>query len=128
MPASLSGSYQDSHGGFHGDGLAFGQIVFSAADGADIAAMLSSRESWQPFPISENLTALLYGDVERQSILTDTGILPEIQEGYWYFYDRFPQSTDRSSDRELLSRAAYNFTAALYDVQQYTLYYIEFDT
>jgi hypothetical protein len=54
--------------------------------------------------------------------------IPEITNGYYYFYDRFEDSSDPLNDSELLERSSYNFTLAIYDADSQILYYCEVDT
>jgi hypothetical protein len=122
----------DSHGGFHGDGLLFAQI--SIADDS-VGTLLSQRDEWKSLPLSENLTALVYGVATEAGqtgpYLTNDAnepVFPEIQNGYYYFEDRHSKSTDPYDDTDVLERASFNFTLAIYDTDTDTLYYAEFDT
>lgn len=122
----------DSHGGFHGDGMAMMQFAF---DDDNALAEIEKNDHWNSMPLSKNVTALVYGiDEDTSSIgpyLTDekgSTIIPEIQNGYYYFYDRHSESNDPYSDENILGRASFNFTLALYDADNNVLYYVEFDT
>lgn len=125
-------SDSDSHGGFHGDGMMFQAISF---DDNNVLDEIKDNDNWKPMPLSENITALVYGvDDEVSSIgpyLTDengNAIIPEIQNGYYYFYDRHSESKDPYNDEYVLGRASFNFTLSLYDSDNHVLYYVEFDT
>jgi hypothetical protein len=122
----------DSHGGFHGDGLLFAQI--SIADDS-VGAILSQRDEWKPLPLSENLTALVYGITTETSqtgpYLTNEDnepVFPEIQNGYYYFEDRHAKSIDPYDDTDVFGRNSYNLTVAIYDTDTNMLYYAELDT
>lgn len=122
----------DSHGGFHGDGMLFQQISFEDSKFSD---EIKYNDGWKPMPLSQNMEALVYGiEVDTSSIgpyLTDESgdtIIPDIQNGYYYFYDRHSESKDPFSDKDILNRASFNFTLALYDSDNRVLYYVEFDT
>ena len=122
----------DSHGGFHGDGMLFQQISFGDSKLSD---EIKDNDGWKPMPLSQNMEALVYGiEVDTSSIgpyLTDESgntIIPDIQNGYYYFYDRHSESKDPYSDKDILNRASFNFTLALYDSDNRVLYYVEFDT
>ena len=122
----------DSHGGFHGDGMLFQQISFEDSKFSD---EMKDNDGWKPMPLSQNMEALVYGiEVDTSSIgpyLTDESgdtIIPDIQNGYYYFYDRHSESKDPFSDKDILNRASFNFTLALYDSDNRVLYYVEFDT
>lgn len=116
----------------HGDGMLFQQISFE--DG-EVSIEIKDNGNWNPLPLSENIEALVYGIEEGTSIigpyLTDENgdtILPDIQNGYYFFYDRHSESETPYSDEDVLSRASFNFTLALYDCDNHVLYYVEFDT
>lgn len=122
----------DSHGGFHGDGMMFQQILF---EDSDLSDEIKDNGNWNPMPLSENIEALVYGIEEGTSsigpFLTDESgnpIIPDIQNGYYYFYDRHSESKEPLSDEDVLSRASFNFTLAVYDSDNHILYYVEFDT
>lgn len=122
----------DSHGGFHGDGMLFQQISF---EDSKLTDEIKDNDGWKPMPLSQNMEALVYGiEVDTSSIgpyLTDESgdtIIPDIQNGYYYLYDRHSESKDPFSDKDILNRTSFNFTLALYDSDNHVLYYVEFDT
>lgn len=122
----------DSHDGFHGDGMLFQQISFEDSKFSD---EIKYNDGWKPMPLSQNMEALVYGiEVDTSSIgpyLTDESgdtIIPDIQNGYYYFYDRHSECKDPFSDRDILNRASFNFMLASYNSDNRVLYYVEFDT
>ena len=125
-------SEEDSHGGFHGDGSTIVEIQFKEDT---IVEVIMEQGDWKVLPLTENLAALVYGIHSENSSVgpmvhdgTGTPIIPAIENGYYYFYDRHTESIDSGDDFEVLGRASYNFTIAIYDTDKQTLYYIEFDT
>ena len=125
----------DSHGGFHGDGMK--DVVLSFSD--DLSGQIVGSDGWKPLPLSQNLTALVYGirwesdDATYQvgPYLTDDNnnpVIPQIENGYYYFLDRHSKSVDSYDDSDVLERHSYNFTIAIYDSNTDTLYYAEYDT
>ena len=125
-------SESDTHGGFHGDGDRVIEIQFSDTF---FSNQLKENEEWNAMPLTENLTALVYGlHTETSSIgpmihsEDNVPVVPEIENGYYYFRDRHSQSTDTKDDTNVLSRASYNFTIAIYDTDTQKLYYLELDT
>ena len=60
--------------------------------------------------------------------LAEKADIPEIEEGYYYFIDRFSETKDKYSDEDLLNRYSFNFTIVLFDNKTNILYYYEFDT
>ena len=125
----------DSHGGFHGDGMRVVALAFSN----DLSGQIVGSDGWKPLPLSQNLTALVYGlrwesdDAAYQvsPYLTDDNrdpVIPQIENGYYYFLNRHSKSVNSYDDSDVLERYSYNFTIAIYDVDNDTLYYVEFDT
>lgn len=55
-------------------------------------------------------------------------MIPEVENGYWFFYDRHCESMDLSSDASIHQRSSWNFTLAVYDADTKMLYYFELDT
>lgn len=115
---------RDTHGGFHGDGTYY--LTLDCSQNKEVAMELVN--SWNAFPLSQNLQTILYGSETRSSLLAEETNFPEIKNGYYYFCDRHSGSTDASDDTNLFSRASYNFTLAIYDSDTDRLYYVEFDT
>ena len=125
-------SKSDSHGGFHGDGSAVIEIQLKDTS---ISDQIKDNEDWNALPLTENLTALVYGIQKEDSsvgpmIHSGDGapVIPEVENGYYYFLDRHSQSTNPKDDSGVLGRASYNFTIAIYDADCQTLYYMELDT
>lgn len=126
------GINNDSHGGFHGDGISFMSISFPDDS---IVEEISANNDWKTLPLSENLTALVYGTATENKwtgpYLTDEegeSVFPEIQNGYYCFIDRHTESTDKHDDTNVFERHSFNFTIAIYDTDTDTLYYAELDT
>lgn len=122
----------DDHGGFLGDGTAYMRLQFSDEN---CLTAIRQASGWKQLPLSENLTALVYGFQSGSASIgpyldDENGepLIPEIQNGYYYFYDRHSESQDPLDDTDVLSRNSYNFTIAIYDADSHTLYYCEFDT
>ncbi len=119
---------QDSHGGFHGDGMTALQVVIPGLT-------IPESPNWHPLPLSENLRRAFYGSVKDgwtyDALFTDDSgrsLLPQVDNGCWFFSDRHSQSTDSADDTGLFSRYSWNFTAAVYDSDTDTLYFFRFDT
>ena len=52
---------------------------------------------------------------------------PQVEQGYYSFRDRYAEQYPDDT-HPLLQRFSYNYTAALYDTENSTLYYYELDT
>lgn len=113
----------DTHGGFHGDSRTFAELQGQV--------QIPESKYWHQLPLTENLSAAIYGGPERSSFFQDeTGspILPPVENGCYYFCDRHPNTLDPASDASLYQRGSYNFTLAVYDEDTKILYYFELDT
>lgn len=105
---------EDSHGGFHGDGLTRAEIEL---DG--LSERLADAPGWRVLPMSQN-AARAVGVFGAEGAAA--------KEGWYYLYDRHSESSDPYDDTDLCSRASWNFTAAIYDSRQGRLYFYKFDT
>lgn len=126
---------KDTHGGFHGDGNTYVEIRFGNESGTFLADAMSDNGDWHAFPLSNNLQAVVYGRVDGNMqygpyITDDEGeaIIPRVEHGYYYFYDRHSESNNPKDDTKLLSRSSLNFTIALYDTDNNKLFYDKLDT
>ena len=121
--------YQDSHGGFHGDGETFAVITLPRIAALEAESRMSyGAPWWRPLPLTEELERVLYGDGENKALfLSGIGdpLLPEVKNGWYFFYDE--QGTPYVEE-SLFSRSSFNFTLAVYDPAHYTLYYFVLDT
>lgn len=119
-------SHEDTHGGMGNDGHTFTVISFS-----DDHCPRGLQGNWNPLPLTENLSVLLYGGKTRGPALTDEEgkcRIPVIEEGYYTFRDRHPEAEDPTSDFAIFRRHSFNYTIGLYDTETKTLYYFKEDT
>lgn len=129
----------DTHGGMS-DGTEYWQVKLSPEDAQALEARAEKGEGWHPLPVSEDMRILLYGTesvewtsdgqvISQGPYLTDdsTGepLLPQVEEGYWFFCDDQTGSWETAG---VLDRYSFNFTAAVYDRETQTLYCGELDT
>ena len=121
-------SHSDDHGGFHGDGTL--SISWEFPDNSQ-EEILKTAPHWKPLPLTEELEQVFYLRVSGgPKLYGENGeqLLPEIENGWYFFYDRHSESKDPYDGSETAGRFSYNFTAALYDADTNRLYYTEFDT
>lgn len=116
----------DTHGGFHGDGTYY--LILDCSQNKEKA--LENVKGWKELPLSKNLELIMYGDESGRYgyNLAEEANIPKIENGYYYFCDRHSERTDTSDDSNLLSRASFNFSLAIYDSDTDRMYYVEFDT
>ena len=133
LGVDLTGGVQlaasDSHDGFLGDGLTFAALKFSDDR---LARQLENREDWRPLPLGRTVTALVYGLEEGNRswgpyVTGEDGqaLIPPVENGRYYFLDR---QSDAGRGEGVLERRSFNFTVALYDADQNTLYFVAMDT
>ncbi len=130
IPASTI-IYIDTHGGFHGDGAAYAEVVLPDRFAEQAASVMTERGGWRAFPLSENVAAAIYGDDSHTALFEIDGDIPApppITSGYWRFIDRHSESGDPSDDTGLHDRYSYHFTVILYDAETNILYFYLLDT
>ena len=132
IPKIINIEHMDDHGGFHGDGEKFAKIEFDNNNGLNVLTQIEKNDRWKKMPLTENLNLIMYGggkdNVEYAYNIAKKSGIPEIKNGYWYFIDRHSESKHPEKDMELFDRHSFNFTISLYDADNNTLYYLEFDT
>jgi len=106
--------FENSHGGFHGDGLTTAVVEL---DGLE--EKLEVVPGWKPLPMSDNAARAV-------NMLKGEGAA--VGQGFYYLYDRHHESKDPYDDTELNNRYSWNFIAAVYDSQYGRLYFYELDT
>lgn len=106
--------FENSHGGFHGDGLTEAEV-----DLKGMAEKLEGASGWKPLPMTENAA---------QAFQICAGEDSRAVQGWYFLYDRHSESTDPYDDTELHSRFSWNFTLAVYDNQQERMYFYKLDT
>lgn len=126
----------DSHGGFLGDGTSF--YAMKCPDGS-VREQIAGSGEWRAFPLSDCMKVILWGQRDEEHdfaplIIRDNDwdhpLVPEVENGYWFFRDRHSDATDPKDESQALddSRPSYNFTVAVYDADTDTLYFAELDT
>jgi hypothetical protein len=120
----------DTHSG-NGDGYTFVKISFDNTCASVFESAVDSNSNWKPLPLSCNLQEVVYGQGRRGPYLTDTQdnvLMPSIENGYWYFYDRYEGGGNHHDDCTILVRPSFNFTIAIYDKDEHFLYFCRYDT
>lgn len=119
---TTASDYFDSHGGFHGDGILFIKYHFFDETGK---AEVAKSEKWRDLPLSETGEEIVGGFLnDRES----EPLIPQIENGRWFFEDRHPERNNPADDSEVLNRNSVNFTFAIFDYDTNTLYFAMMDT
>ena len=120
-------SYEDTHGGFHGDGITLIALQFNDSS---VLEAIRKDSHWKKFPLNETTQALVYGLEDNASqigpfLSNEDGnpMVPEIQNGYYILIDR-----QSETNTDILERSSFNFTIGLYDSDTNILYFCEMDT
>lgn len=121
LPEADHWEYFDDHGGFLGDGKLLVMLCFSDEDGVLVEERIKSRgDLWNEGPFDDYLGGILYRNGRPAK---EAGWPRSPQNAYWFFKDRHSQQ-----EKALDERHSWNYTAALYDADTDTLYYLEYDT
>lgn len=127
--------YWDNHGAMS-DGVSYWKVELSQKDADALGERAQTGEGWHPLPVNEDMETLLYGRQWQEGTesfgsgpyLTDKDgqpLLPQVKEGYWFFYD---DQTETYETAGVTERASLNITAAVYDSQTRTLTCGKLDT
>ena len=124
VPFSVELEYKDSHGGFHGDGECLVKVIFSEEQAQKFKEKIEKNSHWKQLPMPERLQSKVSLDAEEGMNI------PVIKNGYYFFLDRHSQADDKYNPYEIDSkaRASWNFTVAVFDIDENTLYFYEIDT
>ena len=134
---SISGGeitvFEDSHGGFHGDGALYAEVKFPDSSFSDRVSL-----EWKPLPLGTELRIVCYGGTDKNGYSCAPHIrdvegnarIPQIEDGYYYFIDNYTAErvADRYDESEFLYRSSFNYTLAIYDSDTKILYVFEYDT
>ena len=125
----------DSHGGFHGDGDTYIKMAFPDDESKVLVEGIENNKGWKKLPLTDNLYIAVYGEKSESGMFgplvkDENGdrYFPWISNGYYFFLDRHSESTDEKDDTELFNRMSFNFTIAIYDIDNNTLHYYKLDT
>jgi hypothetical protein len=114
---------KDTHGGVLGDGDYFAKIKCSKIP------ELSSN--WKKLPLSSEIDKALsmkFCDGNGCKDTYEKYLIPKLESGYYYFFDRHDLANDINDDSELNNRSSWNFSVAIYDFEENIIYYYELDT
>lgn len=127
LPAEIQLEYEDSHGGFHGDGVLTATVTFPSQKAVqEFAGQLDAPWSSLPVEPSELSWAVHRAWSSLPPLSTDLrrNDLPPVTRGYWFCQDRYQEQYG-----EVCAFNPYlqNATFALLDTQAGVLYVLEID-
>lgn len=118
---------EDTHGGFHGDGEYFVKANCKKSN----SEILEQLSSWKSFPLSDYLQPIIYDNNKEIGRINGPEInkkFPKIDDGFYYFVDRYRGGTVETDGKDIFERASFNYTIAFYDKDLSMFYYYELDT
>lgn len=116
---------KNTHRGFHNDGELLEKIYFSEKQANNFINSAEKNSNWRQLPITERL----HNKVCKHAIDEEMNI-PEVSNGYWFVLDRHSVAKDKYNEKDIFNedRYSYNFTIAVFDIEQNVLYIYELDT
>ena len=126
-------TYTSDHSSFNGDGETYAKVTF---EDESFCGLIVQSGNWLNLPLTQTLSVAVYGGtlpngMSWSSLIEDDNdqpLIPQIDEGYYYFKDRSRQSENEKDDSQIFERYSFNFTIAIYDLVNRTLYFFEIDT
>jgi hypothetical protein len=119
LPYAKKALRHESHGGWFGEGETVLIMTFDEDKGKAVGETLSQAEHWQPAPLDPVTSTLLCSDFNH------TVTVPEITEGYYYFYALGVYTPPENYIEDAYS---FNFAISAFDSTTNTLYYYQLDT
>lgn len=120
LPSEGTLAVQDSHGGFHGDGVLLAVVQLTPEQSGEFAAQIA--QVWDELPMEEEMAQTFYTIWKQYGPAFQ--MPPGDMEGRWFYRDRyFEQYGERCKGNPI----AQNCTFALFDQESGTLYVLEND-
>lgn len=129
IPKSLEFTYEDSHGGFHGDGETLAKVKLKEDELEDI--IKKSKHKMKKSRLPKNLDKFIFGDRYYEGNIGEKLVIPDLDVVYWIFLDRWGGQGNHYNEGESLfleSRFSANFSLAIIDLNTNILYYIKYDS
>lgn len=112
---------EDSHGGFHGDGVLAAVVRFPDSQAGE-SAIQSIAKQWTPLPVEESWMEQFQSMwVEHKETL---GVLPQHADGFWFYRDRYKEQYGETCS---FNPVLQNCTFAMLDSGSGRLYVLEVD-
>lgn len=113
---------KDTHGGFNGDGEAFVKVNFTDKKASKFVKKINENTHWKELPMPDVLE-------KCATTSNDGGMeIPYVEKGYYLFIDRHSQSTNKYEYNGINNRASWNYSIAVFDIDNNILYYYALDT
>ncbi len=118
----------DSHGGFHGDGVYYEEIQLEKEIVNEFASNALEKVGWRKLPMSKELHKLIFGERTVDYSYGGRGeMIPNyIKHGIFYYKDK--KTSSFSDDSVNLYDSSHNFIFSILDFETGKLYILEFDS
>lgn len=126
--------YEDSHGGFHGDGESYVIIKLSEKGKNEFSKKVKRSKKWGNLPLPDKYERIVFGgEFDNVSYgdgyFENGGHIPRnIKNGIYYFRDRYAENYPQEASIDINERYSYNFTISILDLDENKLYICELDT
>lgn len=114
---------EDSHGGFHGDGLYF--VVLDCSGKMEEVQKLTA--DWREVPLPKDLHRVLYDRYVSEFDPASSGQFPVAENGCYYFNNRHHKA-ESFQDEGIFAQSSLNFSLAVFNRDNNTLCLMCFDT
>lgn len=126
IPYSLSFEYEDSHGGFFGDGTTLARAKISQAD---IDRLVNKSNSlWNTYPLNRDLEVITRRLENFNMKLAREIKLDDIDKGYWIYLDRKKGKNVYLKGSESMVPNSNHYSLAIIDDEENMIYYLKFDS
>lgn len=126
--------YDDIHGGFQGDGESYAIIQLTNQGKSVFVENANKSGKWESLPLSKEIEPIIIGG-EYEGIDYGDGIFEisekisrNIENGIYYFRDRYAEEYPEYTKVDIKLRNSYNFTICMLDIDNGKLYIFEYDS
>ncbi len=118
-----------STAGFFGDGITYIEIALDNDEREDVKELLQNSDLWEKLPCPKVLEQPVYDSKFFERAGHDyEGLFPNIDNGWYYFYDKQTGDLDSKVRVDIWNRNSHNYIYAVYDIDNGILYYYEYDS
>lgn len=129
IPKSLEFTYEDSHGGFHGDGETLAKAKLIEDELEEI--IKKSKFKMKKSSLPKNIEKFIFRDRYYGGNIGEKLAIPDLGVVYWIFLDRWGGQENHYNEGGnvfLESRFSANFSLAIIDLNTKVFYYIKYDS
>lgn len=121
--------FEDTRDGFHGDGDYYVVIQLDMDKIKEFSDNALKKGLWTKLPIGEEINSFIYGyekkDGTYKYVGHSKGIPNNIENGIYYFRDKYVEDFPEKKAISILKRPSYNFIFSILDFDTGKLYILE---